>query len=417
MARYQKLRGTRDILPGEVERWQRVEETARRIISSYGFREIRTPMLEATDLFVRSVGDSTDIVKKEMYTFTMGGDSMTLRPEGTAPVVRAFIEGGLDRIAGSDRLYYIGPMFRYERPQKGRQRQFHQIGVEVIGSEEPAVDAETIEMLLRFLDTLGITGTTLVLNSVGDRVCRPVYREALVGWLTPRLDRMCADCRRRSVENPMRVFDCKVENCRRLLEEAPSIAEHLCEPCREHFAAVRELIDAYGIGYRIDTRLVRGLDYYVRTAFEVLAEGLGAQNSLMGGGRYDGLVSDLGGRETPAFGWALGMERLLMILPETAGTGNAGPDFMVAPVGREAAKAAAIAARALRVAAMSAVLESSARSLQSHLRKADKLGARRVLIIGESEIRTGIYLVRDMRSGEQTEIAAGDLASLAARPA
>src|SRR5437867_993076 len=260
LPRYQALRGTRDILPGEVEKWQRVERIARALLDRYGFREIRTPIIEPTDLFVRSVGGSTDIVRKEMFTLVLSEDSVSLRPEGTAPVVRAFLQGGLDRVAGADRLYYIGPMFRHERPQKGRQRQFHQVGVEVIGSDDPLVDAETIEMLMWFLERLHVEGTTLVLNSVGDASCRPVFREALRSYLEPRLERLCGDCRRRYDDNPLRVFDCKVETCRQELSAAPAMIDHLCGPCREHFARVRSLLDHYGVEHRIDPRLVRGLD-------------------------------------------------------------------------------------------------------------------------------------------------------------
>src|SRR5262245_43292745 len=238
MARFQTLRGMRDILPGEVERWQRLEAAARETAEAYGFREIRTPLIEPTELFTRSVGDATDLVRREMYTFKMGDESLTLRPEMTAPVVRAWIEAGLDRVPGSDRLYYIGPMFRYERPQKGRQRQFHQLGVEVFGREEPAVDAETIEMCLSLVTRLGLPEIGLLLNSGGDAVCRPEYRKTLREWLLERADRLCEDCRRRADENPLRVFDCKVPGCRETLTAAPVITDHLCEGCRTHFAGV-----------------------------------------------------------------------------------------------------------------------------------------------------------------------------------
>jgi len=412
LPRYQSLRGTRDILPGEVEAWQRVERAAREVATLYGFREIRTPILEATDLFVRSVGASTDIVRKEMFTFQQSDDSMTLRPEGTAPTVRAFVQAGLERTPGSDRLFYIGPMFRYERPQKGRQRQFHQLGVEVLGSDDPLVDAETIEMLLAYLERLGVTGTRLLINSVGDAECRPLYRELLSIFLEPRLERLCEDCRRRSSENPMRVLDCKNESCRVALEGAPTILDSLCAGCREHFASVRAALDAYGIPHAVDPRLVRGLDYYVRTAFELVSDGLGAQNSLMGGGRYDGLVRELGGRDIPGFGWALGLERLILLLPDGPA---AGPrlDVLVAPLHAGARIPAALAARALRRGGAKALLEGGERGLTAHLRRADRLGAAHVLILGEEETSSGLYTLRDMRSGEQRKVPAGNLAALA----
>ena len=413
MARYQNVRGTRDILPGESERWHLVEELARETFGRYGFREIRTPVMEPTDLFVRSVGASTDIVRKEMFTLEMGGDSMTLRPEGTAPTVRAFIQAGLDRVAGGDRLYYIGPMFRYERPQKGRQRQFHQIGVEVLGSDDPLVDAETIEMLLYMLERLEVSGTKLALNSVGDRACRPAFREALREFLGPRLQRLCPDCQRRYEENPLRVFDCKVERCAEEIAAAPAMLDYLCEGCRAHFEAVRSYLDGYGVAYEVNPRMVRGLDYYVRTAFEILSEGLGAQNSLMGGGRYDGLIGELGGKDIPGFGWALGVERLLMVMPSRVAGRPAGPEVLVAPLGPASRPAAAIAARALRRAGLRVLLEGGDRSLTASLRRADRLGAARVLVLGEREIASGQALVRDMRTGEQRMVPIAELARLA----
>ena len=413
LPRYQALRGTRDILPGEVEKWQRVERIARALLDRYGFREIRTPIIEPTELFVRSVGGSTDIVRKEMFTLVLSEDSVSLRPEGTAPVVRAFVQAGLDRVAGADRLYYIGPMFRYERPQKGRQRQFHQIGVEVIGSDDPLVDAETIEMLLYLLEELGVSETSLALNSVGDAVCRPGYREALRAYLAPRLALLCADCNRRYEENPLRVFDCKVESCRQELAAAPAMLDHLCEDCRRHFDSVRSYLDRFGIEYMIDPRLVRGLDYYVRTAFELLSEQLGAQNSLMGGGRYDGLVKEMGGKDLPGFGWALGLERLMMLLPADRAEATASADILIAPLDAPARTAAALAARTLRRAGVRVLLEAGERSLTSHLRRADRLGVPLVLIIGEQEVAAGGYTLRDMRSGEQRPVPVSELTRLA----
>ncbi|HKQ60499.1 MAG TPA: histidine--tRNA ligase, partial [Candidatus Polarisedimenticolaceae bacterium] len=318
MPSFAALRGMRDILPEEIPRWHLLERTAHDVFRRYGFAEIRTPLLEATELFARSVGESSDIVRKEMYTFRHGDESVTLRPECTASVVRAFVEHSLHRQVASgfpERYYYIGPMFRHERPQKGRQRQFHQIGAEVLGAAEPLADAETLEMLERFLEALGITDRELVLSSVGDATCRPPYRQLLQDWLDPRLERLCEDCRRRRQENPLRVFDCKVERDREILAEAPLLLDHLCVPCQDHFAAVRRHLDGFGVRYRIERRLVRGLDYYQRSVFEVVSGGLGAQNAVLGGGRYDGLVAELGGPAIPGFGFAIGMERLASLVP------------------------------------------------------------------------------------------------------
>lgn len=414
MSRIQTVRGTRDILPGEVAAWQRVESLAREIFERYGFREIRTPIFESTDLFARGVGASTDIVRKEMYTFTAGDDSITLRPEMTASVVRAFIQHGLSRVPGAERLYYIGPMFRRERPQKGRQRQFHQIGVEVFGSEDPYTDAETIEMVIAFLAHLGVRGLTLLVNSLGCSACRPAYREALRGFVEPILGRLCEDCGRRYRENPLRVFDCKIEADRALLSGAPAMLDHLCAACREHFGSFRGHLDALGIEYRIDPRLVRGLDYYMRTAFEIVAEqGLGSQNSLMGGGRYDGLVKELGGPEVPGFGWALGLERLLLLLgavpPEGAPPAiEARSDLFIAHLGETGRARALRIAKDLRAMGLSVRLDPRPTKLAAQMKRADREGALFSLVLGDDEIRTGSYQLKDMRSGAQEPIAAGD---------
>ncbi|MEK7282480.1 MAG: histidine--tRNA ligase, partial [Acidobacteriota bacterium] len=340
-------KGTRDILPDEIGRWQFVEEQARAIFERYGFREIRTPIFESTELFARTIGEATDIVAKEMYTFLdRKGRSLTLRPENTAPVARALIEHQMHRGAGLQRLYYIGPMFRYERPQKGRMRQFHQIGVEVFGGEHPAVDAETLEMLMAFLERLGIAGAALAINSVGCPACRPAYRDALLAYLRPRRDSLCADCKRRMVDNPLRCFDCKVPADQETMSAAPAITESLCAACRDHFGRVLALLEAFEIRHRVEPRLVRGLDYYRRTSFEVTVPGLGAQNALLGGGRYDGLIRDLGGPDVPGFGFAVGEERLVMSLPAGAAVPQGTPDVYLAAMGEEGV------ARALRVGRM-----------------------------------------------------------------
>lgn len=412
--RFVALRGTRDILPDEAARWRVVEETARDTFARYGYGEIRTPIFEATELFARSVGDSTDIVRKEMYTFEAGGESVSLRPENTAPVVRAFVEHALYRTIAAgfpERYYYIAPMFRYERPQKGRQRQFHQIGVEVLGSAEPLVDAETIEMAWAFLSALGIPGLEIRINSVGDGTCRPRFRDALRDWLEPRLPDLCDDCRRRYTDNPLRVFDCKVEADRLLLADAPTVATCLCDGCGNHMQAVRAALDAYGIPYVVDPRMVRGLDYYERTVFEVIAGGLGSQNALLGGGRYDGLVEDLGGPPIPGFGFALGMERLVMLLPAGA-TPPRGPDLALIGLGEAGWRASLALARRLRSAGLHVTTSVVDRPLGAQMKRAERVRARFAVFCGADELASGRLGVKDLRSGEQVAM---DEAALIAR--
>jgi histidyl-tRNA synthetase len=403
MKTYRAVRGTRDILPEEAARWQFVEATAREHLHRYGFREIRTPVLEATELFARGVGGSTDIVRKEMYTFAAGEESVTLRPENTASVVRAFVEHSLHRTATNEypeRLYYLGPMFRHERPQKGRQRQFHQIGVEVLGSAEPLADAETLQMLWSWLLRLGITGLTLTLNSVGDETCRPRFREALRAWLQPRLPQLCEDCNRRYAENPLRVFDCKVEADRAVLAEAPLLLDLLCAPCRAHFDAVQALLQGFAIPFALDARMVRGLDYYQRTVFEVTAEGLGAQNAVLGGGRYDGLVEELGGPAVPGFGFALGIERLLLLLPEDRQAASR-LDVAVVALGPEGFAAAVELTRRLREGGVSAIMPLAERPLSAQIKRAERQGARYALFAGKDEVAEGRYGLKDLETGEQ----------------
>ena len=406
-ARYQALRGTRDILPDEAAVWQRLEGITRETFSLYGFREIRTPLLETTELFTRSVGTSTDIVRKEMYTFASGDDSVTLRPENTAPVVRAFVEHALHRTVAAgfpERLFYIGPMFRHERPQKGRQRQFHQIGVEVLGAPEPLVDAETIELAWSLLARLGIEDRELRLSSVGDGPSRARYRDALTSWLAPNLPSLCEDCRRRAVENPMRVFDCKVEADRARLDGAPKILGFLSGESERHFAEVRAALDAYGIPYVVDERLVRGLDYYESTVFEVVSGSLGAQNALLGGGRYDGLVEALGGPALPGFGFAAGMERLVLAMPAR----DAGPstDVLLVALGEAGFRASIGIARRLRAEGLRVALPVCERPLGAQMKRAERLGARFALFVGEAEIARGRFGLKNLATGEQTETGA-----------
>jgi histidyl-tRNA synthetase len=406
----QAVKGTRDILPAEAGKWQFAEATARRVFRRYGFREIRTPLFESTELFARGIGEATDIVSKEMYTFLdRGNRSLTLRPENTAPVVRAAIQHNLFQKADSERLYYIGPMFRYERPQKGRMRQFHQIGVEAFGSSEPAVDAEVIEMSTVFLEELGIQGSELILNSVGCSDCRPAYRDKLRAFLAPHLQELCVDCQRRYRENPLRIFDCKV-GCRRFLEKAPTLLESLDPACREHFDSVRRCLNLLEVPHRVDPQLVRGLDYYVRTTFEILGSALGAQNAILGGGRYDQLVMDLGGPQVPGIGFASGLDRLILSLPEDAGESSSGVDFFVAVHGGDAFDPALRLAKELRRRGASVAMDpAGGRSLKAQARRADQLHARHMIFLGEEEVRKQILTVRSLAEGRQWEVPSSDL--------
>lgn len=396
------VKGTRDILPPATAAWNHVESVARRIFRAYNYREIRTPILEETQLFARGVGQETDIVTKEMYTFEdRDGTSLTLRPEATASVIRAYIEHRLDQQPGVQKLYYMGPMFRRERPQKGRYRQFFQIGAEAIGSESPVLDAEVIEMVMALLSAAGLTGANLLLNSVGCPACRPRYIELLRERLRGVAEGMCADCRRRAETNPLRVLDCKVEADQPVIEGLPSILDHLCGKCRPHFDEVKRQLAERGISFELRPRLVRGLDYYMRTTFEVVHGALGAQNSVLGGGRYDGLAESLGSKiHSPGIGFSIGEDRLVMSLPEAP---TDPLDLYVAPLGSEAARAILRPVRELRERGFSveAGLEGK---LKRSLDLANKLGARFALIVGDEEIASGRYALKNMRTGEQESV-------------
>ncbi|NOZ13709.1 MAG: histidine--tRNA ligase [Acidobacteria bacterium] len=402
------VKGTRDILAPEIRNWTEYEDMARKLFRRYGFEEIRTPIFEYTEVFSRGIGEDTDIVHKEMYTFSdRKGRSITLRPENTASVVRSYIEHRMDLQAKVTRLFYIGPMFRYERPQKGRYRQFYQTGAEVFGSSHPFVDADTIEMVVRLLRDLGLSGLRVDINSVGCRECRPGYREALQDYLSGHRDSLCEDCRRRMESNPLRVLDCKVPGCRAVVEDAPSIQDHLCDGCREHQEQVFRFLDLLGVDYRPEPGLVRGLDYYTRTVFEVISEGLGAQNAILGGGRYDNLVKELGGPDVPAFGWALGMDRLMMVLGDRK-LYEESPSFYVLPVGKDL-EYAVQTALALKDNGYRAVVLAEAASLKSGLKQVNRAGGRFVLLAGESEKEKNVLILRDMENSSQREIPAADL--------
>jgi histidyl-tRNA synthetase len=400
------IKGTRDLLPPATSVWNHVEAAAREVFRRYNYQEIRTPIFEETALFVRGVGEDTDVVSKEMYTFEdRDGTSLTLRPEATASVMRAYIEHRLDQLPGVKKYYYIGPMFRRERPQKGRFRQFFQIGAEAIGSESPIVDAEVIEMVIEVLRRAGIDGFHLVLNSVGDQNCRPKFVAALKEKLKDVAPRMCTDCQRRAVTNPLRVLDCKVPEDQPIIETLPSILDYLCDQCAPHFAAVRAHLDARGIEYEVRPRLVRGLDYYMRTTFEITHGALGAQNSVLGGGRYDGLAESIGSKvPAPGIGFSIGEDRLVMGVEEThPDRYKPAVDVFLAPLGEQAELFAGTLAAELRDAGF--VVERSVdRKLKRALEVANKMGAKYALMLGDNEIAAGTYLLKDMTSGEQAAL-------------
>jgi len=397
------VRGFNDILPEETPRWRQVEEEARKVLEGFGFREIRVPVLERTELFARGIGQSTDIVEKEMYTFSdKGGESVTLRPEATASIVRAYIEHKLYAWDPEARLYFIGPMFRYERPQKGRLRQFHQINAEVFGIAHPMVDAEVIGVLIHLLRSLGLEGYRLEINSLGCPRCRPPFRERLRTYLEEHLGELCPDCRRRAERNPLRIFDCKVEGCQKVIREAPLLEGFLCEECRAHFGEVRNYLEDLGIPYEVNPRMVRGLDYYTRTAFEVVAEGLGAQNAVAAGGRYDDLVASLGGPSIPGIGFAVGMERLLLLLPPHPPLPRA--KLFIAALGPEAQRIAFRWGFDLNREGIITMLDYRGGSLKSQMRRADKFSVPYVAILGEEEIKRGKVILRDMRKKVQKEL-------------
>lgn len=402
---FQAPRGTEDLLPEETKVWRKVEEHFHSICSRYHYGEIRTPLFEQTELFIRGVGDSTDIVNKEMYTFLdRGGRSLTLRPEGTAGVVRAYVEHKLyGEGGGPAKFYYMGPMFRYERPQAGRQRQFHQFGVEAIGSHDPALDAEILSLAWNFLRGLGLSGIHLELNSVGCPICRPSYRKALVDYFTPHKGKLCEDCQNRLEKNPLRILDCKIDGEKELVKEAPVILDHLCEDCRTHFAEVKGMLDVLQIPYVINPRLVRGLDYYTRTAFEFMEGIEGNESTICGGGRYNGLVKEIGGPDEPGIGFGIGVERLILAL-RNQGI-ETGPEedlaFYLIATGEGTKKEKARILQLLRQAGLSVETDYANRKMKGQLKAADRSHARFAVILGEEELAKGLFLLKDLRTGEQ----------------
>jgi histidyl-tRNA synthetase len=400
------IKGVKDLLPEEAPRWRLIEETARRWAGRYGFHEIRIPIFEVTTLFARSIGASTDIVEKEMYTFPdRDGTSLTLRPEGTAGTVRAYIEHNRAAIPVPQKYFYFGPMFRHERPQAGRLRQFHQFGVESIGMADPRADVEAIALLWRILSDLNLPSLTLEINNLGYTADRDTYRPHLVSYLRQQESGLCANCRHRIDANPLRVLDCKVPECRAITETAPRLGDSLSEAARSYFAQVLTGLDTIKISYSLNHRLVRGLDYYNLTTFEVTATNLGAQNAVGAGGRYDGLVETLGGPSTPAVGFAIGLERMSMLLPEPA-TGGAQEDLAiyVAGFGHHGTVAGLIALEELRLAGLRAVSDFRSTTLKAHLRQADRLASRFTLIIGDDEVVKGSAVLRDMETKVQHDV-------------
>jgi histidyl-tRNA synthetase len=402
------VKGTRDILPPASSVWNHVEAVARRVFRAYNYREIRTPIFEETALFARGVGEETDIVSKEMYTFDDHGTSLTLRPENTASVIRAWMEHRLDQQPGLQKLYYIGPMFRRERPQKGRYRQFFQIGAEAIGSESPATDAEVIEMVVAVLRGVGLDGFQLLINSVGCAQCRAVFVAALRERLKDVASTMCSDCQRRAETNPLRVLDCKVPQDQPIIDSLPSILDSLDEGCRTHFEAVKTYLGDRGIAFEVKPRLVRGLDYYTRTTFEIVHGSLGAQNSVLGGGRYDGLAEALGSKVAgPGIGFSIGEDRLVMSVEEQFAEVDP-VQLLIAPMGETAFRHAALLAREIR--AKGAIVEIAPDGkLKKSLELANKIGAQQAVIIGDNEIAAGAYALKNMSSGEQTTVSREEL--------
>ncbi len=405
-------RGTNDILPGETEKWQYIEKVFHDVCRRYGYKELRTPVFEHTELFERGVGDTTDIVEKEMYTFNdRGGRSVTLRPEGTASTARAYLEGKLFAIPQPVKMYYIGPMFRYDRPQAGRYRQFHQVGAEAFGAESPAIDVEVIALIMDYFRELGLVELELMLNSVGCPKCRKILRDRLQDYFRDHLGSLCADCRNRFDRNPLRILDCKETKCGEISVHAPTLFDSLCERCADHFKIVRDGLDALGIRYTLNPSLVRGLDYYTNTAFEVVVHGIGAQSSIGGGGRYDGLVELIGKRDIPGIGFAIGVERVLLIM-EKQGIefpADRGPDVYVATIGDETETFAIKLANDLRRAGLSAEKDVMGRSLRAQMKYASKKDVRYTIIVGDEELSRGQVIVRCMATGKQEDVRVGDI--------
>ena len=399
------IKGFKDILPEEVETWQRLESAARGVFTTFGFKEIRPPLLERTELFSRGIGQETDIVSKEMYTLKDSkGRGLTLRPEATASVARAYIQNSLYLKNPIQKLFTIGPMFRHERPQKGRFRQFHQINAEIFGDHGARSDAEIIIMAMFLLETLGLSGLGLHINSLGCHKCRIKFKKELKDYLFQEIHALCPDCQRRTETNPLRVFDCKVETCKVVVSGAPSILDYICEDCQGHFKAVQGYLESSGVSFILNHKLVRGLDYYTRTTFEIQTDRLGAQNAVTGGGRYDGLVKLLGGPDHPGTGFAMGIERLITLLDDGSEQGVRTPDLFIAALGEKAEKKAFNWVNDLRRTGIWVEMEYSPKGLKAQMKRAGRLGARKVLIVGADELASGKGILRDMVKKVQEEV-------------
>ena len=405
-------KGTKDMLPSEAYKWHYVEDIARRTAHSFGFKEIRTPTFEHTELFLRGVGETTDIVNKEMYTFNDKGDrSMTLRPEGTAGVARSYIENGLAQNGLPLKTYYIASIFRYEKPQNGRLREHHQFGVEMYGSDLPKADVEVISLANTFLRNVGLTELALNINSIGCKECRAKYNQALKEYIGANLEGMCATCKSRFDKNPLRILDCKEERCKAITANAPKILDYLCDDCKEHFEGVQKGLTALGIAFTVNPGIVRGLDYYTRTVFEFVSTDIGAQGTVCGGGRYNHLVEEVGGKPTPAAGFGLGLERLLLVLENTNNlkAEEKGIDVYVAPLGERASDESQAICQQLRQAGLSAETDLMGRSLKAQMKYADKINAHYVAIIGDDELDQGVATVKNMKEGESKQLTLDDL--------
>ncbi|RJQ48470.1 MAG: histidine--tRNA ligase [Nitrospiraceae bacterium] len=393
--KYKTLKGLQDILPPEIRAWQHIEATARDIFRAYGYQEIRLPILESTDIFIRSIGETSDIVEKEMYTFQdKGGRSVTLRPEGTASFVRAYVEHHLHNNPAPQKFYYMGPMFRYERPQAYRYRQFYQIGAEAMGIEDPRLDAEIISMLARILHGIGLEGLNFELTSIGCKGCRPAYREALRDFLGDRLSSFCSDCQRRYELNPLRILDCKVPECITARKGSPPVLHYLCAECKTHFDSLKHNLDLLKVPHTVNPNLVRGLDYYTKTAFEVTSESLGSQKAVAAGGRYDGLVDEFGGPPTPGIGFAMGMERIIPLL-KSSDTAS-GPELFICPLNQEAAEKAFLIAEELRTRGLWVESNYESASLKSQMRKANRISAENVVVFGGDELKNKQVVIKNM---------------------
>lgn len=399
-------KGTKDILPSEVYKWQKAEELFRKTAEKYGFTEIRTPVIEHTELFQRGIGDTTDVVQKEMYTFEIAGRSLSLKPEGTAGVGRSFIENKLYADGLPAKYYYITPCYRYEKMQKGRQREFHQFGIEVFGSDKMSADAEVILLAYDFLTACGIDDVKLHINSIGCPKCRGEYRKALQDFLRPNYDLLCDTCKSRFERNPMRILDCKSPECKKLTVGAPKMLDYLCEDCRNAFEEVKKLLDIYGVPYEVDPGIVRGLDYYTKTAFEFVSEKLGSQSTVCGGGRYDHLIEELGGPATCGVGFGLGIERLLLIR-EASGIEEKQPsscDVLVAGLGDAAEEYAMKLTKQMRASGIRVIIDVMERGLKAQFKYADRIGAKYVVVIGDDELAKGVFTLRDMANSAQCEV-------------